>query len=429
MKKMKVLSLVMATAMAVSLFAGCSGSSTASDNAQSSASSQVSAAASESASSTSAVQFAGGSGTAEDPYQIQTADQLNAVRNDLKANYVLSADVDLSEYTNWEPIGKFEPLSEEENETPNPDVAFTGSFDGNGHKISNIKIENTEIYGCGLFGCVTGENSGVKNLTVENANVTGGMYSGCVIGSAFSGAVIEGITLSGENKLSGTFLIGGVVGASMCDLIKDCTASADVTLNGDNAQGVGIIVGGAEGSNLENCKAQNGTVTATGKASLSIGGMAGCAHESEYVKNCSAENVKVIAPEGSYMIGGLVGHAGRFNEEGKVDASISTLISDCTTKDVSITADESADRIGMIVGGGFYGQAYVQYYSEPSTFTVENCTAAGTIDGGKTIGTIAGYVYNNSTIKNCTADVTINGQAGTAEFGGDADSVALDKLN
>lgn len=427
MKKVKILGLVIAAAMSVSLFVGCSSSDTASDTVQNTAAAEVSESAAQS--EATPAEFAGGNGTAEDPYQIETADQLNAVRNDLTANYILNADIDLDEYTNWEPIGEFKPLSENDDETPAPEAAFTGSFDGNGHKISNIKIDNTEIMGCGLFGCVTGENSGVKNLTVENADVNGGVYSGCVIGSAFSGAVVEGITLTGENKLAGTFLVGGVVGASMCDLIKDCTACADVTLNGDNAQGAGIIVGGAEGSNLENCKAENGTVTATGKSSLSIGGMAGCAHESEYVKNCSAENVKVTAPEGSYMIGGLIGHAGRFDEEGKIDVDVYTLISGCTAKDVSVTADESADRIGMIVGGGFYGSAYTQYYSEPSTFIVENCEAAGTIDGGKIVGTIAGYIYNNSTVKDCTSDVTINGEPGRVEFGGDADSAALDTLN
>lgn len=39
------------------------------------------------------VQFAGGSGTAEDPWQIATAEQLDRVRDDLKAHYVLTDDI------------------------------------------------------------------------------------------------------------------------------------------------------------------------------------------------------------------------------------------------------------------------------------------------------------------------------------------------
>ena len=51
------------------------------------------------------VQFAGGSGTAEDPWQIATAEQLDRVRDDLKAYYILTEDIDLSGYENWIPIG------------------------------------------------------------------------------------------------------------------------------------------------------------------------------------------------------------------------------------------------------------------------------------------------------------------------------------
>ena len=50
------------------------------------------------------VQFAGGSGTAEDPWQIATAEQLDRVRDDLKAHYVLTDDIDLSGYENWIPM-------------------------------------------------------------------------------------------------------------------------------------------------------------------------------------------------------------------------------------------------------------------------------------------------------------------------------------
>lgn len=55
--------------------------------------------------------FAGGNGTKEDPWQIATAEQLNLIREDLTAHYVLIADVDLSGYENWEPIGAFQSLS------------------------------------------------------------------------------------------------------------------------------------------------------------------------------------------------------------------------------------------------------------------------------------------------------------------------------
>ena len=50
-------------------------------------------------------QFAGGSGTSGDPYQIATALQLDSVRNHLSSHYILTANIDLSEYSDWIPIG------------------------------------------------------------------------------------------------------------------------------------------------------------------------------------------------------------------------------------------------------------------------------------------------------------------------------------
>ena len=112
------------------------------------------------------VQFAGGSGTAEDPWQIATAEQLDRVRDDLKAHYVLTDDIDLSGYENWIPIGAFQSLSDapEDAEVPHPDFAFTGTFDGAGHTISNLTVSCEAPMGAGLFGCASGTESGAASI-------------------------------------------------------------------------------------------------------------------------------------------------------------------------------------------------------------------------------------------------------------------------
>ena len=90
--------------------------------------------------------FEEGDGTAKSPYQITTAEQLDQVRNYLDKHFILTEDIDLSGYENWEPIGMFQPLSEKEEdaETANPKVAFTGNFDGNGH-TSRSSIEKIQL--------------------------------------------------------------------------------------------------------------------------------------------------------------------------------------------------------------------------------------------------------------------------------------------
>ena len=88
--------------------------------------------------------------------KIGTAEEFNAIRNRLDGHYVLETDIDLSFYGNFSPIGIFEPVSEdpEDAETPKLELAFTGVFDGNGLKISNITISEPTQVGFGLFGCV-----------------------------------------------------------------------------------------------------------------------------------------------------------------------------------------------------------------------------------------------------------------------------------
>ena len=82
--------------------------------------------------------FTGGTGTAEDPWLIETAEQLNAVRNDLDASYALTADIDLSGYENWDPIGYFD-VSAAENGDPYA-TGFAGTFDGRGHTVSRLLV-------------------------------------------------------------------------------------------------------------------------------------------------------------------------------------------------------------------------------------------------------------------------------------------------
>ena len=63
------------------------------------------------------------------PYvEIGTAAELYNIRNDLSGSYKLTNDISLSTYANWLPIGtEIDP--------------FTGSLDGNGKKISGLKID------------------------------------------------------------------------------------------------------------------------------------------------------------------------------------------------------------------------------------------------------------------------------------------------
>jgi hypothetical protein len=179
-----------------------------------------------------------------------------------------------------------------------------------------------------------------------------------------------------------------------------------------------------EGSSIINCEAK-GMVTVTGAhAANGIGGLAGCGISSPEIKNCTADVTIIISGEDCVMIGGLVGHVGMYPPQ------TPTMISNCTVKAV-ITAPASAERIGGIVGSGFYMDVYKEYpmRNKPPSFKVQNCSTSGSITStGSLIGTIAGYIYDNSTVESSsTSTMTINGSAGTL-VGGDKTTVDLDGL-
>ena len=133
----------------------------------------------------SAFEFAGGSGTLEDPYLIKTAEQLNAVRQGPKNHYKLIADIDLSNWGNWIPIGGTDAYGfmDRWDKAEKGAYSFQGSFDGNGHVVSGMQIvineetpfltEGTTWRAYGLFGSLATNpvEYKIKNLGVVNFNI------------------------------------------------------------------------------------------------------------------------------------------------------------------------------------------------------------------------------------------------------------------
>lgn len=137
--------------------------------------------------------FAGGSGTADAPWQIASVDQLAylpATVNDgsksgyMGAYFVLTADLDMAG-VDWTPIGNM-------NDMENHTTLFLGSFDGQGHTVSNLTYKNDQfIVGAGLFGISVGE---IKNVNIENAAVhctnAGAMAIGSLVGYSIGNRIM-----------------------------------------------------------------------------------------------------------------------------------------------------------------------------------------------------------------------------------------------
>lgn len=106
------------------------------------------------------------------------------------ANAKLMADIDL-QYEAWTPMGKYDPWRGVEN-------VYAGTFDGNNHTISNLKVEN--VYCCGFFGSVAGGH--VKNLGIINADLKCSEGLIGVIAGTISHADIKNCYAVGDLKLN-----------------------------------------------------------------------------------------------------------------------------------------------------------------------------------------------------------------------------------
>lgn len=326
--------------------------------------------------------------TAAETVEIATAEELAAINDNLSGRYVLTADIDLAG-AEWTPIGTYAPSgeSEEEQEIPASDTAFTGIFDGQGHTISNLTINQPEGWAMGLFGCVA--NADVGNFTLESATVDGTVMVADAVGYAYCSTVHDITLLNGKviahaSEMSGEGMYGGIVGAGMASLISDCTAQAEIVLP-DNTANAGIVGGGLELTSVVNCSA-TGSIAA-GDNCYGLGGVSGCGFGAEEFTGDTAEDVTITCGDNCFWIGGVTGYTGGFEA---VEAGVPvTAVTGCKALNVAVTTGENADGVSAIVGAGFYNEAVAEAmgapFDQPTAFTLTDCAAENvTVNGEAT---------------------------------------------
>ena len=145
--------------------------------------------------------FAGGVGTAENPYLICSASQLQALGADPthwqnNRHYKLMRDIDMAS------------LNEPPNIIGSANVPFKGYFNGNSHRILNLVSRYPKTDDVGLFGKL--DESRVERVAIENAQVVGRQFVGIVAGYARIKAQIRNVFVTGN--VSGLYEVGSVVG-------------------------------------------------------------------------------------------------------------------------------------------------------------------------------------------------------------------------
>lgn len=155
--------------------------------------------------------FAGGSGTESDPYIVNSKADLEHLARITNCGYSFSgeyicqtADIALngSKSDPWTPIGKRAV-------TP-----FSGVYNGGGHQVTGLYINDMSASLSGLFGSIYGGS--LLHLDLDDSTVMGGSSTGAFVGQLMAGTLLDCCTLSGVT-VSGTHSQGGIVGVVFDD--------------------------------------------------------------------------------------------------------------------------------------------------------------------------------------------------------------------
>ena len=333
--------------------------------------------------------FAGGTGTKDDPYQIATAGQLAKLAEEVNSGVVgkthsgeyfkLTAPIDLSG-KRWVPIGYGNQSSK----------SFSGYFDGNNQVITGLYVDERGNNVCaGLFGVVVAisDETVLKNFCIENAaiyagnseqpnlNIYGaGVLAGSLTTMGGSSATFIGVeNCQGTGQVDSKMYAGGLIGDASRAHVSDC--SADVSVTGMCVSGG--FVGNAFQGSYKNCTAK-GSVSggwATGGFAGSVSGY----DASVEIERCASYG-DVTAND--WNTGGFVGYL----EKGKISNSVSY-------GNVTNTLGTAKPKTGGFSGTNTHGN-------------IQNCSAAGIVTGSNPTIAPGGFIGydDDGTTAGCAFD-------------------------
>ena len=193
-------------------------------------------------------QFAGGSGTQNDPYLIATAEQFNKMGGNQDGNttqdkyYKQTADL----------------MFDNSNKTKFKEINFSGYYDGQGFLIKSSGNQKKT-----LFNEISGGE--VKNLVIDGVTVSEGLVSsGGLLCRKFSNGRIENITVISCNYsnsvYTGTRPSGGLIGIMSDGTVSNCCVKGTTTIKSRKV--TGGLIGQMTGGTVEYSSFTGNTVSA-----------------------------------------------------------------------------------------------------------------------------------------------------------------------
>ena len=311
-----------------------------------------------------------GRGTEDIPFLVENIHQLDLVRNYLTYCFKQTVNIDIASFANWSPIG------DDTNQ-------FTGTYDGNSKKISNLKINtDQQIQYAGIFGYNTGK---IRNIVVDGFSVTGGNdstpldseYAGVIIGYN-TGEVTDCSLTDSSNSGSiifGLSCVGGICARSEGSIASCRVDSSNFQLecHADANSYVGGICGYCPNGIISSCCIANSTIQGSKNSSkvLYVGGIIGNQDDGSISScNVASSTIQGESESTSANVGGI---------GGKICGSIIN----CNVVDSTVNGDSIKSR-----NGGICGYA--------SNCNLTSCQVVDSVVQGYKAGGITSYAYKSS---------------------------------
>ncbi|MDE7095667.1 MAG: hypothetical protein K2O23_04180, partial [Anaeroplasmataceae bacterium] len=288
----------------------------------------------------------------DDPILVDSLDMLLGMNKTKDAYYKLTTDIDCG--------GSLTSIF-------NSSSTFAGTFDGDGHKIYNYKMDSNQY--TGLFGYMSGAT--VKNLVLENVSyeaTRSNTYLGALAGLAkhckISNVTVKNVSFKHSGQTTTYSYVGGLIGqADGCE-IKNCfVEEANIEIPSARLKMyVGGFVGENKKSTITDCHV-TGSVnakiyyTSNADGCLYLGGFSGINDSSQGINNCySKVNINVAEYDGTPGSGKSTFklYVGGFNGGNSKDAS---RFDNCASiGDIEVSVKSAY----YVYVGGFAGYTDVQ---------------------------------------------------------------------
>lgn len=207
-------------------------------------------------------------------YELASASDLRLIDAFPSDKFVLTADIDLSDVADWQPLGLYTP--------------FQGVFDGAGHSIQGLKSTSG-----GLFAMSLGE---IRDVGIVDAEVVADRASVGLLANASHGInerVFSTGTVEGQGRVGG---LVGDLGGTLTDGYSTATVHTRTTEAGG---AVGVALAGSETTRVY----ASGNVSA---GTRNIGGVVGYAYTGTVIDSVIALGEKVSAPSYAHRVLGRV---------------------------------------------------------------------------------------------------------------------------